>query len=158
MLHVCINGLGERTGNASLEEVAVVMQVLYGIDLGIKMDGLVELSRLTERLGGIKLPRNKPIVGEACFTRETGLFMDVLRETPLAIFPLHAHVLGREFEIVLGKKSGKASIGVKLDEAGLEATDEQIQEILAEVKSRAISRKELISDSEFREIVEEFVN
>ena len=158
MLHVCINGLGERTGNASLEEVAVVMQVLYGIDLGIKMDGLVELSRLTERLGGIKLPRNKPIVGEACFTRETGLFMDVLKETPLAIFPLKADVLGREFEIVLGKKSGKASISVKLDEAGLDATDEHIQEILAEVKSRAISRKELISDTEFREIVESFTS
>jgi methanogen homocitrate synthase len=154
MLHVCINGLGERTGNASLEEVAVVMQVLYGVDLGIKMDQLVELSQLTERLGGIKLPRNKPIVGEACFTRETGLFMDVLRETPLAIFPLHAEVLGREFEIVLGKKSGKASINVKLEEAGLEATDEEIQEILAEVKNRAISRKELIPDTEFREIVE----
>jgi len=158
MLHVCINGLGERTGNASLEEVAVVMQVLYGVDLGIKMDKLVELSRLTERLGGIKLPRNKPIVGEACFTRETGLFMDVLRETPLAIFPLHADVLGREFEIVLGKKSGKASISVKLEDAGLEATDEQIQEILAEVKSRAISRKELISDTEFREIAESFIH
>jgi len=157
MLHVCINGLGERTGNASLEEVAVVMQVLYGVDLGIKMDKLVELSRLTERLGGIKLPRNKPIVGEACYTRETGLFMDVLRETPLAIFPLHADVLGREFEIVLGKKSGKASISVKLEEAGLEATEEQIQEILAEVKSRAISRKELISDTEFREIAESFI-
>lgn len=149
MLHVCVNGLGERTGNAALDEVAATLQVLYGVDLGIKMDKLYELSTLTERLTGVPLPANKPMVGAGCFRRETGLFMDVLEKTPLAILPILPAILGRNHEIVVGKKSGKASIRIKLDQAGIQASDAQVEQILADVKNRAIEIKGLVSDAEF---------
>ena len=149
MLHVCVNGLGERTGNAALDEVAATLQVLYGVDLGIKLDKLHELSLLTERLTGVTLPANKPLVGAGCFRRETGLFMDVLEKTPLAILPIAPTVLGRHHEIVMGKKSGKASIRIKLDQAGIAATDAQVEQILSDVKDKAIAKKSLVSDEEF---------
>ncbi|MEW5984564.1 MAG: 3-hydroxy-3-methylglutaryl-CoA lyase [Acidobacteriota bacterium] len=149
MLHVCVNGLGERTGNAALDEVAASLQVLYGVDLGIKMDRLYELSLLAERCSGVPLPANKPLVGAGCFRREIGLFMDVLERTPLAILPIAPSVLGRHHEIVVGKKSGKASIRIKLDQAGIPATDVQADAILADVKDAAIAKKGLLSDEEF---------
>lgn len=152
-VHVCVNGLGERTGNASLEEIAVSLKTLLGLEVKIKLERLYELSQLVERMSGIKVAVNKPVVGDRIFTRESGLGVDVYRENPRVAFAIHPNLVSRKFQLVLGKKSGTPSIKEKLNEIGVSATEEQIKSILAKVKQAGIDKKGLLSDSEFKDII-----
>ncbi|NLT96129.1 MAG: 3-hydroxy-3-methylglutaryl-CoA lyase [Clostridia bacterium] len=158
VVHGCINGLGERTGNASLEEIALNLKTLYGLDIDIKLEKLYEVSQEIERMSGKKLAENKPVVGSLPFTREIGLGMKVLKESPLAIFPFLPELVGQELKIVMGKKSGKESVAMKLAEAGLEATEEQIKEIVAATKQKGIEKKGLVTPEEFLELAKEILN
>lgn len=153
VVHVCVNGLGERTGNTSLEEVAVCLRTLLGVEIGVKLEKLHQLSQLVEKMSGIKLAVNKPVVGSNIFTRESGLGADIFKDNPRVAFAIHPNLVSREFQLVLGKKSGAPSIKVKLNEMGISATDEQIKSILNKVKLAGIAKKGLLSDSEFRDIV-----
>lgn len=154
VVHVCINGLGERCGNAALDEVVVCLKTLLGFDMDrIKYHQLNELSRLAERYSGIKPAANKALVGNLAFTRESGLGVDVFQKEPRVAFSIHPEFVGSKFEFVLGKKSGRPSIKLKLKELGIETTDEEAAEILAKVKQQGIEKKGLLSDDEFRNIV-----
>jgi isopropylmalate/homocitrate/citramalate synthase len=81
--------------------------------------------------------------------------MDVIQEHPTVIFPIRPEFVGRKFEMFLGKKSGKPSVKVKLDALGLQASDQQIEEILKLVKARGIEKKGTLTDEEFYGIVRE---
>jgi len=155
-VHVCINGLGERCGNTSLDEMVVCLKTLLGVNMDrIKFDRLYELSCLGEQLSGIKLATNKPLAGEVTFKRESGLGMDVFKKEPTVAFSIHPEFVGRKFEMVLGKKSGRPSIKIKLEELGIETTDEIIAELLAKVKQKGADKKGVLSDDEFKAIVDE---
>ncbi|MFQ5913540.1 MAG: LeuA family protein [Nitrospinota bacterium] len=155
VVHASINGLGERSGNAALDEVAVGLRALYGLPVGIRFDKLGEVSRLVQRLSGYPLAPGKPLTGLNTFTRESGIGIDMLYERPLAMFSVAPAFVGNRPRAVLGKKSGATSIRVKLEETGLKLEDEEkIQATLAEVKRRSIERKGLIDDDEFRGIVQ----
>lgn len=153
VVHVCINGLGERTGNASLAEVAVAIRMLLGIEVSIQFDKLYSLAKETERISGVKLAYGRPLVGDVAFTREIGLGMDMIRTEPTAALPMRPELVGRTFRLVLGKKSGKASIKIKLDELGREATEEQAEELLALVKRTGTENKRYLTEDEWLEIV-----
>ncbi|MFH1623787.1 MAG: 3-hydroxy-3-methylglutaryl-CoA lyase [Pseudomonadota bacterium] len=153
VVHVCVNGLGERCGNAALEEIAVSLKILLGVEVRIKLKDLYELSQLAEKLSGVKLAVNKPIVGDIPFTRESGLGVDVFKENPRVAFGIHPGLVNRKFQLVLGKKSGAPSIKEKLNEIGISATEEQIRSILTKVKSAGYQKKGLLNESEFKEIV-----
>jgi len=86
VVHSCINGLGERTGNAALEELMMGLHVLLGMDTPYKFDKITKLAKLAEEISGIKIPRNKPVTGEGNFTRESGIGVDLVIKTPLAMF------------------------------------------------------------------------
>lgn len=152
-VHVCVNGLGERTGNAALDEVCLALELLYGFRTGIKLDKLVELSRLVEELSGIKLARNKPVVGESAFMREIGLGMEAVYTMPLAIFPYKPELVGQQIRVVLGKKSGKESVKVKAAELGVTVPDTKLDLIVEEVKKLSSDRKRCLTDEEFLEIL-----
>jgi isopropylmalate/homocitrate/citramalate synthase len=159
VVHVCVNGLGERCGNAALEEIAVSLRTLLGFELNIRFQNLYNLSLLVEKLSGIKVGLNKPVVGDICFSRESGLGVDVYKRNPLVAFGINPKFVGRQFELVLGKKSGRPSISEKLSEMGMSATEKQIEAILAKVKKSGIEKKGLVSAEEFAEIVKsEFEN
>jgi methanogen homocitrate synthase len=96
---------------------------------------------------------NKPFIGDTAFTRETGLGMSVLFRKPTTVFALNPKFIGRDFTVALGKKSGKESIQVKLDEIGVEAEEDQVAQILDIVKQKGTEKKSLLTMDEFRGIV-----
>lgn len=154
VVHSCVNGLGERTGNAALEELILGLELLYGYETKYDIGALKELSLLVESLSGVKLAQNKPVVGEENFTRESGIGVNLVVENPLAMFATHPQITGRKGKIVLGKKSGKPSIVYKLKELGLGSLGENaVAGVLAEVKRRGNEARSLLSDAEFSEIV-----
>ena len=118
VVHSCANGLGERTGNAALEELIVALHVLYGYETHYDLGRLPELGDLVRRISDVSIALNKPILGERNFTRESGIGVDLVVKEPLAMFGTHPALTGRSGEVVLGKKSGKASITYSLEQMG----------------------------------------
>ena len=155
VVHVSVNGLGERTGNAPLEETAVSLRMLYDLPLNVQLDRLVPLSRLVEELSGVPVATNKPVVGATAFSRESGAGIDMLLTRPTVVMPVHPRTYGREVRMVLGKKSGWRSVQLKLRELGLEATSEQLERMRDMVKQQAISKKSSLSEDEFRIIADQ---
>ncbi len=154
-VHSCANGLGERTGNAPLEELIVALHVLYGYDTQYQLAKLPELGELVSRISGFPTSVNKPILGARNFTRESGIGVDLVVKEPLAMFGTHPALTGRSGEVVLGKKSGKASITYNLEKMGITgADDEAVGEMLRRVKERGIEKRGLLTQDEFREIVD----
>lgn len=155
-VHSCGNGLGERTGNAALEELILGLDLLYGYELGYKLDKLPELGAMLSELSNVPIARNKPVLGHGNFIRESGIGIQYVMHDPLVMFGTHPALTGRTGEVVLGKKSGKASIIYKLEELELGAlADEQAAEVLTRVKTMGIEKRDMLSDEEFRSIVED---
>jgi methanogen homocitrate synthase len=155
VVHSCSNGLGERTGNAALEELIVALHVLYGYETHYKLDKLPELGDLVRRLSDLPIAVNKPILGSRNFTRESGIGVDLVVKQPLAMFGTHPALTGRSGDVVLGKKSGKASITYTLEQMGITGTsDEAVNEMLQLVKERSIEKRGLITPEEFRDIAD----
>ena len=156
VVHSCINGLGERTGNAALEELMMGLHVLLGMDTPYKFDKIIKLAKLAEEISGIKIPRNKPVTGEGNFTRESGIGVDLVIKTPLAMFATDPKFTGREGKIVLGKKSGKLSVKYYLEKLGIKnVSEEQTMEIVKKVKKLGINKRTLLNEEEFKNIVKE---
>jgi methanogen homocitrate synthase len=154
-VHSCSNGLGERTGNAALEELMVALHVLYGYDQQYQLAKLPELGELVSRVSRFPISVNKPILGERNFTRESGIGVDLVVKEPLAMFGTHPALTGRQGEVVLGKKSGKASITYNLEQMGIkDADDAAVTEMLQRVKEKGIAKRGLVTEAEFRDIVD----
>jgi len=156
VVHSCDNGLGEPTGNAALEELILGLDLLYGFDTGYGLDKLPELGDPLTRLSNIPIACNKPVLGFVNFIRESGIGIQYVLEDPLVMFGTHPVLAGRVGEVVLGKKSGTASIEYKLNQLDLgQVEGDQAARILARVKSRGIDRRDILTDEEFTEIVGE---
>jgi isopropylmalate/homocitrate/citramalate synthase len=147
-----INGMGERAGNADIGEIALALKCLYGVDVEMNLEKVREVSETVCRAAGYTLEAWKPLVGENLFMRESGAVASQFH-IPEAIEPYSSELVGARRSIVLGKKSGLDSIDLKAKELGLSVTTEQRAAILAEVKKRAIVKRGLVGDAEFREIV-----
>ena len=144
--------MGERAGNANLGEVAMALYALYGTETNLRLEQLREVSARVQELSGYELEPWKPVVGENLFTRESGAVASQFHDPP-AIEPFAADLVGAERRIVLGKKSGVDSIRIKADELGLDVPEEDYRDLLAEVKRIAAERYGLVSDEEFRTLV-----
>ncbi|MCI4327728.1 MAG: homoaconitate hydratase [Thermoplasmata archaeon] len=138
--HVCVNGLGERAGNASLEEVVVALESLYQVRTGIRTDRLYELSQLVEEISGVPLPPNKALVGYNSFSHEAGIHTHGVLAHTLTYEPLQPEVVGRHRQMILGKHTGKAAIAEKLKERQIAATDPLLAELLRRVKEGGEAR------------------
>ena len=111
-VQVTVNGIGERAGNASLAEVVMILHALEGIKTNIKTEYLVETSRLVERLTGIKMPPNTPIVGENAFSHESGIHAHGVLKDPRTFEPgvITPEMVGHRRRIVIGKHAGRHQI------------------------------------------------
>jgi isopropylmalate/homocitrate/citramalate synthase len=138
--HVCVNGLGERAGNASLEEVVLALESLYGVRTGIDTSQLFELSRLVEELSGVPIGVHQPLVGANAFSHEAGIHTHGILAHTLTYEPLQPSVVGRERQMILGKHTGKAALVEKLKERGISVPDPVLAELLQRVKNAAESR------------------
>lgn len=153
--HATINGLGEKAGNADLSELALSLYLLYGLDVGLKYERLVAISKLVEELSGVKMPPSKAVVGDNVFRRESGVTVMQLISYPPSVESFVPELVGGKREIVLGKKSGRHSIEWKLKTLGMTVPEDKIETILSKVKTLSESKKALVSDEEFVSIVNE---
>ncbi|RLA88300.1 MAG: homoaconitate hydratase [Deltaproteobacteria bacterium] len=155
IIDVTINGLGERAGNLSLDELVISTLVLYDLDLGIDTKGLFELSKYIETLTKVPLPDTKPIVGKWAFTHKLDAHVwGVLTYPPLyEVVP--PELVGNKRIIPIGKYSGPVAIKAKLDQLGYKADDDEIKAIIEKVEAKAYDRHASLTDEEFLQIVKE---
>jgi 2-isopropylmalate synthase len=133
-VHVAVNGLGERAGNASLEEVVMALQIIYKYKTGVNSRLLYSTSRMVSALTGIAVQANKALVGENAFAHESGIHTRGVTEKPLTFEPIDPELVGRTRKLVAGKLAGTRGIKAELDEVGIHPTEEQLKEIVQRVK------------------------
>ena len=158
VIHSTVLGLGERAGNVPMEETALALLTLYGVDTGLKYDKLYGLARLVEQLSGHKVASNRPVVGEALFQIESGIiaswWQNCGANNPTELFPFHWDLVGQpKAKVVLGKGSGIDSIKAALKDLGVQANDEEAMQVVSAVKDFSLQHKRLLTDAEFRSIV-----
>jgi isopropylmalate/homocitrate/citramalate synthase len=150
-IHGTINGMGERAGNASLAEVALALEALYGIRTNLRLERARDVSARVRELSGYELEPWKPVVGETLFRRESGAVASQFHDPP-SIEPYAASLVGADRSLVLGKKSGLDSIRIKCAELGLDVPEEQRAELLARVKQLGAEKRGLVTDEEFQQL------
>lgn len=147
-----VNGIGERAGNASLEELIMALTLIYGLDLGFNIEHFVELSKLVSELTNLKVPDNKPIVGKNVFRHESGIHVDAVIEEPLTYEPFLPEMIGHSRKIVLGKHSGCRAVRAKLEGCGIDVTQEELCQIVEKIK-KSREKGKYINDKLFTQIV-----
>lgn len=157
VLQVSINGVGYRAGNASMESVALALEVLYGVDTGLRLDLFPEICRMVEEITGLANGYFKPIVGDGAFSYEqwsatAGFIKGGAR--PFA-FPFEPELIGRVPRLVIGKWSDAGAVVQKLAEFGLRASPEQVQRILVRSQRYGSAQHRPLTDSEFIAIAED---
>ena len=148
-----INGIGERAGNSDICEVALALSCLYDVPVELDLSKARKVSALVQEAGSYRVDGWRPVVGENLFTRESGAVANQFH-IPEAIEPYSADIVSALRRIVLGKKSGLSSIKLKLDELGLEVPEDKYGELLAQVKEQATAAGRLMTDEEFRQLVQ----
>ena len=138
---VTVIGLGERAGNAPLEEVAVALKQLYGCDTGVVLSELRSVAAMVAHAASRTIPPNKAIVGEHVFTHESGIHVDGLLKDQRTYQSLDPRLLGRCNEIVIGKHSGLSAITSSLAAMNLRADAQELKGILARVRAYAVTHK-----------------
>ncbi len=135
--HTCVNGLGERAGNASFEELVMALESLYGYATGIDVTRLYEVSRLVERLSGVPVGVHKPVVGYNAFSHESGIHADGVIKHTLTYEPIQPERIGRQRQFIFGKHTGAAAVLEKLRSRNIDTTPEKVQALVTLIKEYA---------------------
>jgi isopropylmalate/homocitrate/citramalate synthase len=150
-VHVTVNGLGERAGNAALEEVVTALNLIYNVQTNVNSELIYQSSQLVSRLSKIPVQPNKAVVGENAFTHEAGIHTHGLVMAPLTYEPIPPTSVGRRRKFVAGKWSGATGIRVGLEELGLFPDDDQLQDVLVKVKEMGDTGK-MVTDADLEAI------
>lgn len=160
-VHTSLCGYGTRGGNAATEEVVLNLEIQMGVKTGVNLKKLYPACKLAQDLTKVPMPGNKAIIGDNIFTYSTGLSIDLHEKSKEAgrahaYVPITPELIGRTkgVQIQLGKGSGRSTVRRKLEEFGIEASEEQIEKMTAMVKEEGILRKSNLDDSVFLEITE----
>jgi isopropylmalate/homocitrate/citramalate synthase len=158
VIHSTVTGIGERAGNAPMEETALALLTMYGIDVGIDYSKMNELSKLVQTLSGASVPVNRPFIGEGAYTIESGIvtgwYRQAFEKNPTTVFPVHPKFVGHEApKIVMGKKSGTDNIEIWKKKLGITLSDEEGMAVLQEVKLRSHDLKRTLTEEEFKSVV-----
>ena len=151
-VHCTVNGIGERAGNTCLEELVVGLKIAYGANINVDTTKLFNTSNFIGSITNIKLPPQKPIVGENVFTHESGIHVDGILKHSATYEPIPPEMVGHHRRIALGKHTGRASIKAKLDSFNLDVSDKQFENIYNQVKTigdKGIS----VTDEDLKSIV-----
>ena len=141
--HTCVNGLGERSGNASFEELVMALEALYGYRTGIEVSRMYEVSRLVEKLSGIPVGVNKPVVGYNAFSHESGIHADGVIKHTATYEPIQPERIGRTRQFIYGKHTGSSSVAEKLKGSGVEATKDQVAALVQLIKEFSESKSKV---------------
>lgn len=153
---VTVIGLGERAGNAALEEVVMALKHLMGIDLGFRTEMFREVAEYVSRASGRELPAWKAIVGSNMFAHESGIHADGALKNPKTYEAFQPEEVGLERQIVIGKHSGTAALKAKFAEYGIHLSEFRAQEMLNKVRSYCVSLKRPLFDKELMYIYEDY--
>ncbi|MBD7910940.1 MULTISPECIES: homocitrate synthase [Clostridium] len=151
-----VNGLGERAGNAALEEVLMALKYVYGMEIDIDTTMFREISQYVSRAAGRELPIWKAIVGTNMFAHESGIHADGAIKNPKNYEAFDPRVVGLERQIVIGKHSGKAAIVNKFKEYNIDLTDEEATGILEMVRATSVRLKRSLFDKEIVQMYKEY--
>jgi homocitrate synthase NifV len=143
-----VNGLGERAGNAALEEVVMALRHLHGVETGVDTTTLPALSQLVARASARPIAAGKCIVGDAVFSHESGIHVDGLLKDRRNYEGFDPAELGRQHRIVLGKHSGSASVRAAYARLGLAPSADESQALLTQIRRHVLATKREPSDSE----------
>jgi methanogen homocitrate synthase len=135
-LHTTVNGIGERAGNASLEELLVALRMKKGIDR-YDLSHLTELSHMVEKYSGVPLPRNKPVTGELAFSHESGIHIAAILDDPATYEYFTPELVGSERHFILGKHTGKKALEYVVASMGCELSEKQVCRVLDLVKDHS---------------------
>lgn len=155
-VNVTVNGLGERAGNAALEEVVMAMKCIMGLDLGIDTSRFRELSEYVAQASGRPLPVCKAIVGQNVFAHESGIHADGVLKDPRNYEAFAPEAVGLTRQLVIGKHSGSKMVKYKFQEFGIELSDEEADEILARARRMAVEVKRSLFDKELMYIYRDY--
>ncbi|MCQ9372720.1 homocitrate synthase [Methyloversatilis sp. XJ19-13] len=136
-----VNGLGERAGNAPLEEVVMAMRHIHGADAGITTQSLVQISHLVEHASGRRIAANKSIVGSDVFTHESGIHVDGLIKNPRNYQSFDPAELGRSHRMVLGKHSGSHAVLAAYAQLGMYPSVPEVAQIIERIRAYATRNK-----------------
>lgn len=160
VIHSTVTGIGERAGNAAMEETVLALLTLYGIDVGIHYNKLNELSQLVQKLSKTKVPAGRPFVGKGAYDIESGIvtgwYRNVFKKSPTTVYPVNPKFVGhKKPKILMGKKSGLDNVAIWSQKLGLTLSDEESMNVLQRVKLKAHDLKRPLNEKEFKKIVEE---
>ncbi|MDR3705965.1 MAG: alpha-isopropylmalate synthase regulatory domain-containing protein [Paludibacteraceae bacterium] len=151
-VHVTINGLGERAGNAPLSSVLAVLHDQLGLKTSLREEKLTKVSRIVETYSGIRVPANKPVIGDNVFTQVAGIHADGDSKNNLYCNNLMPERFGRTREYALGKASGKASIKKNLEAMGIVLDDESMRKVTQRIIQLG-DKKEIVSQEDLPYII-----
>lgn len=149
-----VGGIGERAGNVSLEQLVMVMKHLHKRDIGVKTEGLTDLTKMVFEAAKLPVPATQPWVGPNAFSHESGIHVAAVLSCPMTYECVNPEEVGNRRRLVLGKHSGTHIVKSRLDEKGVTASQEQICDIVRAIK-RAGEQHGRVSDEEFWHIVDE---
>ena len=157
VMHTTVLGIGERAGNTPMEETALALLTLYGVDTGLNYAKFFALAHLVAELSQTPILPNRPVVGDALFQIESGIiaswFQNCGADNPTELFPYRWDLVGQApATVVLGKGSGIDSIKGALKRLGLAFTEDEAMKVLAAVKQFSLERKRLLTPDEFEQI------
>ncbi len=141
-LHTTVNGIGERCGNASLEELLMGLRVQYGIER-YDVSHLTELSKLVEKYSGLPIPKTKPVVGANAFAHESGIHVAAVLENPMTYELFSPEMVGGKREIIIGKHTGSKALKGVVEKMGYNLTHDQMCVILDKVKKCSEAKKKV---------------
>jgi methanogen homocitrate synthase len=144
-LHTTVNGIGERAGNASLEELLVALRMKKGIDR-YDLKKLTTLSHMVEKYSGVTLPRNKPVTGELAFSHESGIHIAAILQDPSTYEYFPPDLVGGERHFILGKHTGKKALEHVVASLGCELSETQICIVLDLVKEHSEQKCHITPD------------
>ncbi|WP_052009728.1 homocitrate synthase [Marinobacter sp. ES-1] len=149
-VNTTVNGLGERAGNAALEEVVMGLQQFYQLETGISLQSFPALSELVARASGRPVSWQKSLVGEGVFTHEAGIHVDGLLKDPLNYQGVDPALLGRSHQLVLGKHSGSHAVRVRYQQLGLDLADADVAFLLPRIRQWMCSHKRPVEDAQLK--------
>jgi homocitrate synthase NifV len=147
-VNTTVNGLGERAGNAALEEVVMALKRICGLHLGIDTRRLLELSRLVAEASNCPVPPWKAIVGENTFTHEAGIHAHGILQNPVTYEPFDPAEVGWQHRLVVGKHSGRHVVQAILGQQGIILDAEGVQQVLDAARDRAVEVKRNLTPEE----------
>ncbi len=150
-----VNGLGERAGNAALEEVVMALKRIYSLDVGIDTPKLLDLSRLVADASRCSVPPWKAIVGENTFAHESGIHAHSVLQNPMTYEPFSPEEVGWERRVVVGKHSGRHSVSQVLEKHGINLNSEETKSVLEAIRQESVQKKRSLTTQEVLNLVQQ---